>query len=227
VRVNILLVEDDDAVAARILRCLASAGHAMRWCVKPSALLPEIATHAASLVLIGRPAAPAQAAMLIEAIRAEGSSLPILLLTASDDVEERVAGLRAGADDCLGRSFDPDELAARIEALGRRAPAIAEATMLRAQDIEMDLLRREVARGGQPIDLQPREFSVLEQLLRHGDRVVSKAMLLERAWNYDFDPGTNVVETQVSRLRAKLNQGFAEDAIQTVRGAGYRIRLSA
>jgi two-component system OmpR family response regulator len=224
VRVNILLVEDDDALAARLLRCLGGEDHAVRWCFDEAAVRAEIENLAAPLLVVGRlPAASAPAA-LIRSLRADGAGLPILMLTPTESVEDRVQALKAGADDCIGRDFDPAELIARIEALARRAPTLAGATVLRAHDIEMDLLRREVVRAGQPIDLQPREFSVLEQLLRHSDRIVSKAMLLEKSWRYAFDPKTNVVETQVSRLRAKLNQGFESDAIQTVRGAGYRIR---
>jgi two-component system, OmpR family, response regulator len=224
---NILLVEDDDAVVARILRCLGREGHGMRWCLDETALTGEITAHSAALLIVGAPRAMPDATMLIRTLRADGVALPILMLTPGDDPQGRVRGLRAGADDCIGRDFDTNELLAHIEALARRAPALADATMLRAHDIEMDLLRREVVRAGQPIDLQPREFSVLEQLLRHSDRIVSKAMLLEKAWHYDFDPRTSVVETQVSRLRAKLNHRFDIDAIQTVRGAGYRIRGAA
>lgn len=223
---NILLVEDDDAVAARTLRCLGSDGHAVRWCFDEATVPAEIAAHGAALLIVGglRQAEPTA---LVRALRMDGSGVSILMLIPSDTVGDRVHGLRAGADDCVGRDFDPAELLAHVEALGRRTPALTGTTMLRAHDIEMDLLRREVVRGGQPIDLQPREFSVLEQLLRHSDRIVSKAMLLEKAWHYDFDPRTSVVETQVSRLRAKLNRGFEVDAIQTVRGAGYRIRGTA
>jgi two-component system OmpR family response regulator len=224
--VNILLVEDDDAVAARILRCLGREGHAVRWCFDEAAIRAEITAHAAALLIVGGldDAAPTA---LVRALRSDGAGLPMLMLMPSTRVEDRVEGLEAGADDCIGRAFDTAELLAHVGALARRAPALADAVMLRAHDIEMDLLRREVMRGGQPIDLQPREFSVLEQLLRHSDRIVSKAMLLEKAWHYDFDPRTSVVETQVSRLRAKLNRGFELDAIQTVRGAGYRIRGAA
>ena len=224
---NILLVEDDDAVVARVLRCLGSEGHGVRWCLNESSLSCEITAHSAALLIVGAPRAMPDATVLVRALRADGINLPILMLTPDDDAQARVLGLRAGADDCIGRDFDTNELLAHVEALARRAPALADSTMLRAHDIEMDLLRREVVRAGQPIDLQPREFSVLEQLLRHSDRIVSKAMLLEKAWHYDFDPRTSVVETQVSRLRAKLNQGFEMDAIQTVRGASYRIRGAA
>lgn len=223
---NILLVEDDDAVVARVLRRLGSQGHGVRWCFDEAAVRVEIETHVPALLVVGHLPSSGPAA-LIRALRADGVTLPILMLTPADSIEDRITGLKAGADDCIGRDFDADELLAHVEALARRAPTLADATTLRAYDIEMDLLRREVVRAGQPVDLQPREFSVLEQLLRHSDRVVSKAMLLEKAWHYDFDPRTSVVETQVSRLRAKLNHGFEVDAIQTVRGAGYRIRGAA
>ena len=224
--VNILLVEDDDAVAARILRCLGGDGHAVRWCLDEAAVRTEAEAHDAALLIVGR-LHHVEPAALVRALRIDGADLSILMLMPSESVADRVGGLKAGADDCIGRAFDPAELLAHVEALARRAPVLAGTTTLRAHDIEMDLLRREVVRGGRPVDLQPREFSVLEQLLRHSDRIVSKAMLLEKAWHYDFDPRTSVVETQVSRLRAKLNDGFEVDAIQTVRGAGYRIRGAA
>lgn len=223
---NILLVEDDDTVAARVLRSLGGGGRSVRWCFDEDGMRSELETQTATMLVIGH-LPRSEPAALIGALRSGGASMPILMLTPTGNVGQHVQGLKAGADDCIGREFDAGELLAHVEALARRAPALADATTLRAHDIEMNLLRREVIRAGQPIDLQPREFSVLEQLLRHSDRIVSKAMLLEKAWHCDFDPCTSVVETQVSRLRAKLNQGFEVDAIQTVRGAGYRIRGAA
>jgi two-component system OmpR family response regulator len=162
-------------------------------------------------------------------LRAEGHAVPIFLLTAPHlQAGDRAALLDAGADECLSRPFAFIELAARLNALARLVQkalsgAVPNAT-LSVHDIEMDLLRREVRRDGRPIRLQPGEFRLLEQLLRHPDRIVTRTMLLDRVWSFAFDPRTNVVETQVSRLRAKLNRGFKQDAILTVRGAGYMIR---
>jgi two-component system OmpR family response regulator len=150
--------------------------------------------------------------------------LPILLRTTVDCPEERAAGLDAGADDCVSCPVALVELMARCKALLRRSNPPVATTMLSGRDIEMNLLRREVRRAGRSIHLQPREFRMLEQLLRNGDRIVTKTMLLETVWGFGFDPRTNVVETQISRLRAKLNAGFDDDAIETVRGAGYMIR---
>lgn len=157
-------------------------------------------------------------------LRAKNINTPILMLTARDAVEDRVKGLDAGADDYLVKPFAFSELAARVQALARRRAPASVATVLQAGGIEMDLLRREVRRAGRPIALQPREFRLLEELLRNAGEVVTRSMLLERVWDFHFDPQTKIVETHMSRLRAKLNDGFTEDAIETVRGAGYRVR---
>jgi two-component system OmpR family response regulator len=162
--------------------------------------------------------------VLVSQLRKDGQGVPIILLTVPDcRAEDRAAALNAGADECLTPPFATVELAARLNAVARRATTMVVEARLRAHDIEMDLLHRKVWRQGQPIKLQPSEFRLLEQLVRHGGRVVTKTMLLERVWAYDFDPATSVVQTQVSRLRAKLNRGFEQDAIRTVRGAGYMI----
>ena len=148
---------------------------------------------------------------------------PVLFLTAMGEMEDRVAGLEAGGDDYLPKPFALPELLARIEALGRRARQSTAETMLRCGDLEMDLLRRWVTRSGDPVELQPREFQLLEYLLRNAGHVVTRTMLLEKVWHLRFDPTTNVVEAHISRLRRKLDRPFAGELITTIRGAGYRL----
>lgn len=160
-------------------------------------------------------------------MRAAGNATPVLMLTAIDGIADRVAGLEGGADDYLVKPFAFSELAARLQALGRRPVAAIEPARLTAGDIVLDLHRRTVARAGQRITLQPREFALLAELMRHPGRVMTRTMLLERVWDFDFDPKTNIVETHLSRLRSKLNAGFEHDPIETVRGAGYLIRDGA
>ena len=157
-------------------------------------------------------------------LRAGGTTTPILMLTAIGGIADRVEGLEGGADDYLVKPFAFSELAARVQALGRRPAAQAEPNRLAVGDIALNLDRRTVERGGRRIALQPREFALLAELMRNPRRVMTRTMLLERVWDFDFDPKTNIVETHLSRLRAKLNAGFETDAIETVRGAGYMIR---
>jgi two-component system OmpR family response regulator len=145
------------------------------------------------------------------------------MLTALGRIEDRVSGLEAGSDDYLVKPFAFSELAARVNALARRKPMQVEATQLELGGIVMDLLKRQLFRDGAPILLQPREFRILEELMREEGKVVTRTMLLERVWNYHFDPQTNIVETHISRLRSKLNEGGKHDLIETVRGVGYRI----
>jgi two-component system OmpR family response regulator len=148
---------------------------------------------------------------------------PALILSARDRVPDRIAGLKAGGDDYLTKPFAFAELLARLEALLRRGPAHAAETALRVADLEMDLITRRVTRGGAAIELQPREFRVLEYLLRHANQVVTRTMLLENVWDYNFDPRTNVIDVHISRLRNKIDKGFDRPLLHTVRGAGYRL----
>jgi two-component system OmpR family response regulator len=163
---------------------------------------------------------------VVQALRAAKIETPILILSALGKVDDRVQGLRAGADDYLVKPFAASELIARIEALQRRRHAVSAETKLQVGDLEMDLLARTVSRAGQHIDLQPREFRLLECLMRHAGRVVTRTMLLEQVWDYHFDPQTNVIEVHVSRLRGKIDKGFAMPLLHTVRGAGYSLRVS-
>jgi two-component system OmpR family response regulator len=160
---------------------------------------------------------------LLKTLRGAGNTTPVLLLTALGEVEDRIEGLHAGADDYLGKPFAFGELSARVAALARRPQALDAETVLRAGNLEMHLITRKVTRGGVEIDLLPREFALLEHLLRRKGRVQTRTMLLESVWDIGFDPGTNVVETHISRLRAKVDKPFEHELIETVRGSGYRI----
>jgi two-component system OmpR family response regulator len=162
---------------------------------------------------------------VIRTLRASSNTTPVLVLSALGEVDDRVKGLKAGGDDYLVKPFAFSELMARLEALVRRAGASsgAPATVLQVADLKLDLLRREVQRGEQSIDLQPREFQLLEFLMRHAGQVVTRTMLLEGVWDYHFDPQTNVIDVHISRLRSKIDKGFERPLLHTVRGAGYRL----
>jgi two-component system OmpR family response regulator len=164
---------------------------------------------------------------MIMAVRAAGIRTPAIFLTSIGGVDDRVEGLEAGGDDYLVKPFAFSELLARIHALGRRPAAQEQKTELRVADLEMDLIQRRVTRQGQPIDLQPREFSLLEVLMRGEGRVITRTMLLERVWDFHFDPKTSVVETHISRLRAKVDRPFDVPLIHTVRNTGYSLHVPA
>tara|TARA_R110000787_G_scaffold34043_4_gene88578 strand:+ start:386 stop:1063 length:678 start_codon:yes stop_codon:yes gene_type:complete len=220
---KILLVEDDKNTSDYIAQGLEQAGHF----VTVSDNGPDGLFHATDgnfdVIILDRMLPGMDGIAIIGAIRGAGGTVPILMLTARAGLEDRVDGLDSGADDYLVKPFAFSELHARLNALVRRhQPEAAEST-LSANGIELDRLKRLVLRGGNPVELQPREFSLLEELLRNSGKVVTRTMLLERVWNFHFDPKTNIVETHISRLRSKLNEGHAEDAIITVRGAGYMI----
>lgn len=221
---NVFLLEDDAETAAFIARGLAECGHRVDVVHDGASALQRLGEARYDVLVLDRMTPEIDGLSVLKAIRAAGRSTPALLLTAMSQIADRVTGLEEGADDYLVKPFAFAELAARVTALGRRPAAAEAAAVLRAGEVEMDLLRREVRRCGRLIELQPREFALLEQLMRSTGRVVTRTMLLERVWNFGFDPKTNIVETHMSRLRAKLNDGFDQDAIRTVRGAGYLMR---
>ena len=165
---------------------------------------------------------------ILRALRGSKIGTPVLILSALGDVDDRVAGLRAGSDDYLVKPFAVSELLARLDVLQRRASANAAGpvTVLRVADLELDLLKRSVKRGGTRIDLQPKEFQLLEFLMRHADQVVTRTMLLEGVWDYHFDPRTNVIDVHISNLRAKIDRGTTQPLLHTVRGSGYRLGLA-
>lgn len=221
---QILLAEDDRETAEFIARGLTELGHSvLRAETGPDALHLGI-SEPVDLAIFDRMLPALDGVAVVRRMRAAGIDVPVLLLTALGRIEDRVEGLNAGADDYLTKPFAFSELAARVSALARRPPISAVPTELRHGPLRMDLLKREVRRDGQPVLLQPREFRLLEELLRGGGRIVTRTMLLERVWDYHFEPQTNIVETHISRLRAKLNEGGKSDVIETVRGTGYRMR---
>jgi len=224
---KILLVEDDRATAEFIVRGLKEHGHTMDLADNGLDGLMLAQDGHYDVLVLDRMLPRLDGLALLRALRDAGDQTPVILLTAMGSIEDRVAGLGAGAEDYLVKPFAFAELYARIGALARRPPLKQVATVLRAGDLEMDLIGRKVTRGGRGIDLQPTEFKLLEYLLRHTGQVVTRTMLLEGVWDFHFDPRTNMVETHISRLRAKVDRNFDVALIHTVRGAGYRIDAPA
>ncbi|WP_135466046.1 winged helix-turn-helix domain-containing protein [Crenalkalicoccus roseus] len=221
---RILLVEDDAETARYVIRGLREAGHVVDHAADGTQGLFLATTGGHDVLVVDRMVPGLDGLSLVRALRAARVAAPVLFLTARAGVGDRVEGLEAGGDDYLVKPFAFAELLARINALARRPPPREEVTVLRAGDLEMDLIRRTVTRAGRRIELQPREFRLLEYLLRHAGQVVTRTMLLEGVWDFHFDPKTSVVETHISRLRAKVDKGFDRELIHTVRGAGYAIR---
>ena len=220
---KILVVEDDSETRTYVERGLRELGHAVSAVGDGREAVFLATAETFDAIVLDRMLPGLDGLSVLRMMRQAGVAAPVLMLTALARVEDRVEGLEAGADDYLVKPFAFTELSARVNALGRRPAAAAAETVLRAGDVEMNLLKREVRRGGRRIELQPREFALLEELMRNAGRVVTRTMLLERVWDFHFDPKTNIVETHVSRLRSKLNAGFDRDVVQTVRGAGYLI----
>ena len=221
---RILLAEDDADTRHFVERGLRELGHSVIVADDGLDALHLALSEQLDVIILDRMLPRLDGLSVLRRSRSGGVQVPVLMLTALGRIEERVGGLEAGADDYLVKPFAFSELAARVQALGRRSAPTEVATRLQVGALEMDLLRREVRRNGRSIALQPREFRLLEELLRHAGEFVTRTMLLERVWDFHFDPQTKIVETHMSRLRAKLNEGFADDAIETVRGVGYRIR---
>lgn len=220
---RILVVEDDETTGAYVAEGLREEGHVVDLVTDGHDGLIRATGTAYDVAVVDRMVPGLDGMALVRALRAAGVMTPVLFLTALGGVEDRIEGLNAGGDDYLTKPFAFGELSARVNALARRPQATAEQTVLRAGDLEMDLVRRRVTRGGVEVDLLPREFALLEHLLRRKGRVQTRTMLLEAVWDLSFDPQTNVVETHISRLRAKVDKPFETDLIKTVRGAGYRI----
>ena len=221
---RILLVEDDIKIAAFVRKGLEAAGFAVDHVTDGQSGLHQGLTEAYDALVVDIMLPVRDGFSLVEALRRERIGAPVLILSAKGSVEDRVRGLQIGADDYLVKPFAFSELLARIQALIRRSTGAAEPTRLSVEDLSMDLIRREVVRAGQKIALQPLEFALLEYLMRNAGRVVSKTMIMEHVWNYDFDPQTNVVEARICRLRDKLEKGFDTRLIHTVRGVGYVMR---
>ena len=221
---RILVIEDDANVAGFVAKGLREAGHVVDLADNGKDGLFLATTEAYDALVLDRMLPQVDGLTVLRTLRASGSAVPVLLLSALGDVDDRVQGLRAGGDDYLTKPFAFVELLARIEVLARRPRAgAAPETVLRVADLELDLLARAVPRARHAIELQPREFRLLEYLMRHAGQVVTRTMLLEAVWDYHFDPQTNVIDVHVSRLRAKLDKGHPRPLIHTVRGAGYRL----
>ncbi|OOY04892.1 DNA-binding response regulator [Thioclava sediminum] len=220
---KLLLIEDDATTADYVLRGLREEGHTVDHLANGRDGLTQALGGTYDVMIIDRMLPELDGLSITRAIRAAKVTTPIIFLTAIGGVDDRIEGLNAGADDYLVKPFAFGELSARLAALARRPQAQSEQVMLEAGDLKMDLIARKVTRGGQEIDLLPREFSLLEFLLRRKGRVQTRTMLLEGVWDLNFDPQTNVVETHISRLRNKVDKPFDRDLIHTVRGAGYRI----
>ena len=222
---RILLVEDDATVAGFVVKGLREAGHVVEHADNGRDGLFLAAAEAFDAVILDRMLPGGiDGLRILETLRGQGNVTPVLLLSALAQVDERVAGLKAGGDDYLTKPFAFAELLARVEAMTRRGKNDGPQTRLVVADLEMDLLSRQVKRAGQKIDLQPREFRLLEYLMRHAGQVVTRTMLLEGVWDYHFDPQTNVIDVHVSRLRQKVDRPFGQALIQTVRNAGYMLR---
>lgn len=220
---KLLIVEDDATTGAYVARGLREEGHKVDLMVNGKEGLIAAMSGSYDVLILDRMLPEVDGLTLLKTLRGAGNTTPVLLLTALGEVEDRIEGLHAGADDYLGKPFAFGELSARVAALARRPQALEAETVLRAGNLEMHLITRKVTRGGVEIDLLPREFALLEHLLRRKGRVQTRTMLLESVWDIGFDPGTNVVETHISRLRAKVDKPFEHELIETVRGAGYRI----
>lgn len=221
---RILVVEDDEKTAAFMAKGLTEAGFVVDRADDGRDGLFMASGGDYAVIILDRMLPELDGLSVVQALRAARVETPVLIVSALAQVDDRVKGLRAGGDDYLTKPFAFSELEARVEALmRRRGGGHAQETSLSCGDLEMDLLTRRVTRGGQPIDLQPREFKLLEFLLRHSGQVVTRTMLLEGVWDYHFDPQTNVIDVHVSRLRSKIDKGFDKPLLHTVRGAGYRL----
>lgn len=221
---RILLIEDDAQTAAHIADGLRGQSHFVEHSYDGWDGLFRSTLQQFDVVVVDRMLPGLDGLSAIRKMRAAGMKAPVLVLTAMGSIDDRVAGLESGADDYLVKPFSMAELNARLNALNRRPPMKEETTELVVGDLVLDRLRRSVVRGNEPIDLKPREFRLLEELMLNANRVVTRAMLLEKVWEFQFDPGTNIVETHMSRIRSRIDREGAPALIHTVRGEGYVIR---
>jgi len=220
-----LLVEDDATIAAFVERGLREAGFAVDWFADGEAGFDAAVGQPYDVAIVDLMLPKRDGLSLIDELRRRGVETPVLILSARRSVDDRVRGLQAGGDDYLTKPFAFAELLARVQALVRRASRAPEPTTLTVDDLVLDLLSRRVRRGDQIIDLRPREFALLEYLMRNAGKVISKTMILSHVWDYTFDPQTNIVDVLVSRLREKIDRRFEKKLLHTVRGVGYVIRV--
>ncbi len=221
---KILVIEDDAQAAAYLVKGLKESGHVVDHAADGKDGLFMAGSENYDVLIVDRMLPGRDGLAIVEILRGAGTETPVLFLSALGSVDDRVRGLRAGGDDYLTKPYAFSELLARVEALGRRKSAAVTTTRLQVGDLEMDLLARKVKRAGKQIDLLPREFRLLEYLMRHEGNVVTRTMLLENVWDYHFDPQTNVIDVHVARLRQKIDREFPTPMIHTVRGAGYCLR---
>lgn len=221
---HILVIEDDTATAGYLLKSLRESGHSLDHAADGKDGLFMAMEGDYDALIVDRMLPTLDGLTIIQTLRAAKHSVPVLILSALGEVDDRVRGLKAGGDDYLVKPFAFSELLARLEALARRSDTTVAATTLQTGDLHMDRLSRTVQRAGRSIELQPREFRLLEYLMRHAGQVVTRTMLLENVWDYHFDPQTNVIDVHISRLRAKIDKGFDVPLLHTVRGAGYMLR---
>jgi two-component system OmpR family response regulator len=221
---KILVIEDDREAAAYLIRALQEAGHTadVAGDGETGFVLADAGDY--DVLVVDRMLPRRDGLSVIAALRSRGNTTPVLILSALGEVDDRVTGLRAGGDDYLTKPYAFSELLARVEVLNRRAGARDAETMYRVGDLELDRLSHTVRRAGKDITLQPREFRLLEFLMRYAGQVVTRTMLLENVWDYHFDPQTNVIDVHISRLRGKIERGFEAPVLHTVRGAGYMLK---
>ncbi|MCD4717518.1 MAG: response regulator transcription factor [Desulfobacterales bacterium] len=224
---RLLLVEDDLKIASFVLKGLKESGFAVDHAADGEDGLHLALNEPYDAAIIDIMLPKLDGLSLIQEMRRQKVSTPVIILSARRTVDDRSKGLRTGSDDYLTKPFSFSELLARVQALIRRASGASESTGVAVGDLSMDLLTREVKRGGKKIELQPREFSLLEYLMRNWETVVSKTMILEHVWGYDFDPHTNVIEAHICKLRDKIDKGFGAKLIHTIRGAGYVLKEDA
>ncbi|MGQ7793891.1 response regulator transcription factor [Faunimonas sp. B44] len=221
---RILVVEDDQEAAAYLAKALREAGHVADQAADGESGLAMARDGGYDVLIVDRMLPKRDGLSLIASLRAEGDRTPVLILSALGQVDDRVTGLRAGGDDYLPKPYAFSELLARVEVLARRMTPQEADTVYRVGDLELDRLARTVTRAGKAIVLQPREFRLLEYLMKNAGTVVTRTMLLENVWDYHFDPQTNVIDVHISRLRGKIDKDFGRPLLQTVRGAGYVMR---
>ncbi|MCF3935095.1 response regulator transcription factor [Acuticoccus sp. M5D2P5] len=224
---KVLIVEDDSDAAAYLARGLTEAGHASDSAGDGALGLEMALDNDYDVLIVDRMLPELDGLSMIESLRKKDRQVPILVLSALSQVDDRVKGLRAGGDDYLTKPYAFTELLARVEALARRKQTAEFEAVYRVGDLELDRLSHTVNRAGKPVVLQPREFRLLEYLMRHAGQVVTRTMLLENVWDYHFDPQTNVIDVHISRLRGKIDKAFERPLLHTVRGAGYVIRADA
>jgi two-component system, OmpR family, response regulator len=223
---KILLIEDDAQTSAFVANGLREHGHVVDHSASGRDGLFLTSGGGYDVMIIDRMLPVVDGLTIVKTLRGAGTKTPVLLLTTLGGVNDRVDGLEAGADDYLTKPFAFAELLARVNALARRPPMAGESTVLRVGDLELNQIKRTVTRAGKRIELQPQEFRLLEYLMRHAGQVVTRTMLLENVWEFHFDPHTSVVETHISRLRAKVDREFSEELIHTVRGSGYSLDIA-